>query len=74
MPVENQIWGTDELLHSRTAADLATAFWEVAETFRLVEQRHSKPIRSLQVLSSNVPNDGFEIVQRQRLEDYFEVH
>jgi hypothetical protein len=42
--VEDQVRGTNELLHSRPAADIATAFWEMRESFRLVEQRHSKPI------------------------------
>ena len=72
--VEDQIRSANEFLHSRTAPDVTAAFGKLRETFRPVEQRHSQPIRSLHVFFGNMPNEGFEIVQRERLENYFEVH
>jgi hypothetical protein len=53
---------------------LLPRFRELREAFRLVEQRHAKPIRGLHVFFCNVPNDAFEVVQCQRLVSYFEVH
>jgi hypothetical protein len=45
--IEDQIWGANELLNSWATADVAAAIREMRETLRLVEQRHSKPIRGL---------------------------
>ncbi len=73
-PIENQIRGVHELLHSGTAPNIPAAFRKLQESFRPVEQRHSQPIRGLHISSGNMPNDGFEIVQCERLENYFEVH
>jgi hypothetical protein len=66
--VEDQIRGANELFHSRATPDVAAAFRKLRESFRSVEQRHSQSLRSLHLFFGNVPNDGFEIVQRQRLE------
>lgn len=73
-PVEDQVRNTNELLHSRTAPNTAAAFRKLRESFCSVEQRHSQPICGLYVFLGNMLNNAFEIVQRERLKNYFEVH
>lgn len=72
--VENQIRGANELLHSRATPNVAAAIRKLSESFRPFEQRPSQPIRGLHVFFGNMPNDGFEIVQSEWLENYFEAH
>ncbi|HKP05118.1 MAG TPA: hypothetical protein VJU77_17345 [Chthoniobacterales bacterium] len=60
--------------HARTPAHIAATLWKLSKSFCPVDQGIAKSICSLGIIFRDMPDDCFEILQRERQEDYFEVH